>query len=94
MAVMSESAVLPAPIDTASLAAMFGMTPSLFIATLLFVSMIALALKGVALWHASRNAQLTWFIFLVVVNTFGILEIVYLLFFRPKEEEETSTEDT
>lgn len=55
--------------------------------------MITLALKGVALWHASRNAQLTWFIFLVVVNTFGILEIVYLLFFRPKEEEETSTEE-
>lgn len=91
---MIESAAIPAPMDAASLAAMFGTTPGIFIVTLLVISMIALALKGVALWHAARNAQLTWFIFLVVVNTFGILEIVYLLFFRPKDEEETSQEDT
>jgi methionyl-tRNA synthetase len=42
--------------------------------------------KGYALWHAARGAQKTWFVFLLIVNTFGILELVYLLFFRPKEE--------
>jgi heme A synthase len=38
--------------------------------------------KGVALWNAARNSQIVWFIVLLVVNTLGILEIIYLLFFR------------
>ena len=42
--------------------------------------------KGIALWHAARNTQLAWFITLLVVNTVGILEIIYLLFFRKRRE--------
>lgn len=38
--------------------------------------------KGIALWHAGGNRQLAWFIVLLVVNTVGILEIIYLIFFR------------
>jgi len=38
--------------------------------------------KGIALWHAARNRQLAWFIALLIVNTIGILEIIYLLFAR------------
>jgi len=34
--------------------------------------------KGLALWHASRRGQYWWFIIMLVVNTIGILEIVYL----------------
>lgn len=34
--------------------------------------------KGFALWHAARNGQRNWFIALLVVNTIGILEMVYL----------------
>jgi hypothetical protein len=44
--------------------------------------------KGVALWRASRNKQLYWFIGLMVVNTFSILEIIYLAFFQKKSEEQ------
>lgn len=40
--------------------------------------------KASALWYAARAGQKAWFIILVVVNTLGILEIVYLLFFRPR----------
>jgi len=42
--------------------------------------------KGIALWHSARNKQLTWFIALLIVNTLGILEIVYLIFFKKKHE--------
>jgi len=35
--------------------------------------------KGIALWRAGRNNQLGWFIALMILNTLGILEIVYLL---------------
>ena len=41
--------------------------------------------KAFALWHAARNSQLVWYIALVVINTVGILEIIYLLFFRKKK---------
>jgi hypothetical protein len=38
--------------------------------------------KGMALWRAAKHRQLGWFIVLLVVNTAGILEIVYILWFQ------------
>lgn len=49
---------------------------------LILLIAINLVLKGYALWYAARGGQLYWFIALLVINTMGILEIVYLLFFR------------
>lgn len=40
--------------------------------------------KGFALWHSARNTQRAWFVVMLIVNTLGILEIIYLLFFRKK----------
>lgn len=37
--------------------------------------------KAIALWHAARNGQKGWFAALLVVNSMGILPIVYLRFF-------------
>ena len=37
--------------------------------------------KGFALWKAGRKNQPIWFIVLLVVNTIGILEILYLFWF-------------
>ncbi len=34
--------------------------------------------KGLALWHSGRRGQSWWFLILLVANTVGILEIVYL----------------
>ena len=34
--------------------------------------------KGLALWHSGRRGQPYWFLILLVVNTVGILEIIYL----------------
>lgn len=44
----------------------------------------SLVWKGIALWKSGRNNQLVWFIVLLIVNTVGILEIVYLLWFQKK----------
>jgi len=41
-------------------------------------------LKGYSLWYAARGSQKWWFIALLIINTLGILEIVYLIWFRPK----------
>jgi methionyl-tRNA synthetase len=59
----------------------------------LWVSLILLPLilwelvwKGIALWKSGRNNQLAWFIFILILNTAGILPIIYLLFFQKKQE--------
>ncbi|HVB35444.1 MAG TPA: DUF5652 family protein [Patescibacteria group bacterium] len=36
--------------------------------------------KGLALWHSGRRGQPWWFLILLVVNTAGILEMIYLFF--------------
>ena len=42
--------------------------------------------KGIALWYAARNSQTAWYIVMLIINTAGILEIVYLLFFRRQSD--------
>jgi methionyl-tRNA synthetase len=36
--------------------------------------------KGIALWIASRRENKLWFIALLLLNTVGILEIIYIFF--------------
>lgn len=52
-----------------------------------FVIIIVLALwdivwKGFALWKAARNNQFRWFVALLIINSIGILPIVYIKFFQ------------
>ncbi|MFH0874284.1 MAG: DUF5652 family protein [Candidatus Komeilibacteria bacterium] len=37
--------------------------------------------KGVALWKAARKNDVAWFVVLLIVNTVGILEILYIYLF-------------
>ncbi len=41
---------------------------------------ISIALKGYALWTAAKRHEKWWFIALLVINTMGIFELLYLLF--------------
>jgi len=40
--------------------------------------------KGLALWKAARGNQKYWFMGLLLVNSLGILEIIFLGFFQKK----------
>ena len=40
--------------------------------------------KGIALWKAVKNNHKWWFIALLVINTLGILEILYIFIFSKK----------
>ncbi len=40
--------------------------------------------KGLALWKAAGLKQRNWFVGILVLNTVGILEIVYLFYFAKK----------
>jgi len=35
--------------------------------------------KGLALWRAARLKQVGWYVALLVINTVGIFEIIYLI---------------
>lgn len=49
------------------------------------ISVWTLIWKGKALWKASKNNQKYWFVLLLVANTLGILEIIYIQFFQKKQ---------
>ena len=40
--------------------------------------------KGLALWNAARLSHKWWFIFILVANTVGILDIIYIYFVARK----------
>lgn len=45
---------------------------------LLLLALWSVLWKGLSLWHSGRRGQAWWFVILLVVNTLGLLEIVYL----------------
>jgi hypothetical protein len=64
-----------------------GLSAGLFWLLLAAVVVWTLVLKGFALWRAARNYQRYWFVALLVVNTFGILELIYLTWFRGDKDD-------
>jgi len=41
--------------------------------------------KGIALWKAARREDKVWFVVLLILNTLGLLEIIYI-FLVAKDE--------
>lgn len=61
----------------------FVLSPSMKI--LLAVAIIwSIIWKGIALWKAARNTHKAWFVIMLLVNTVGILEIIYIFGFGKK----------
>lgn len=56
--------------------------PIWIITTLLMIIAVwSIVWKGIALWKSSKKNHLIWFIVLLIVNTVGILEILYIFIF-------------
>ena len=51
---------------------------------LVVVILWTLIWKGMALWKAAKEGNKVWFVVLLLVNTIGILEILYLYVFSKK----------
>ncbi len=66
----------------------FGPTAllSFSLITVLFVIALVwtIVVKGYALWTAAKRNEKWWFVALLVINTFGILELAYLIFVARK----------
>ncbi len=57
---------------------------------ILIVGLIILAVwsivwKGLALWKAAKSDDKTWYIIMMVLNTSGILEILYYYFISKRQ---------
>ena len=61
-------------LDLALISAAAGISLGLLILVLIW----SLVWKAIALWKAARKGHLVWFIVLLIVNTLGILEILYI----------------
>lgn len=46
--------------------------------------------KGIALWKSARNGQMGWFVPILIINTVGILPIVYIVFFQKKKGKDSN----
>jgi hypothetical protein len=69
---------------------------SLGLAITPWVPVIALwtvAWKGWALWIAARQREKYWFIALLLLNTVGILPILYIYFFSKRKKMALITQD-
>lgn len=49
--------------------------------------------KGLALWRAAKNDSKVWYVVLLVLNTVGIVEILYYFVFGKKRTEKTLTNE-
>ena len=58
----------------------------LFLILFVLVLVWSLAWKGIALWKAARAGSKNWFVVLLIINTLGILEILYIFVFSKKEK--------
>lgn len=67
--------------------------PAWFITALIIVSLWNLVWKGLGLWYAGKHQQKGWFIAILIIDLIGLLPIMYLLWFKPKEKavEETGS---
>ena len=68
--------------------------PGTMILGLLVISVWTLIWKGFALWHSAKSQQKGWFIAILILNTLGLLPIIYLIWFKPKCESGENEEKT
>ncbi|MBN1376846.1 hypothetical protein JW949_00775 [Candidatus Woesearchaeota archaeon] len=59
---------------------LYGMSAG-YLMILIFVMIWSGVWKAIALWKSARNSHLAWFIVLLLVNTVGLLEILYIYIF-------------
>ena len=55
----------------------FGL-PLMFGSFFVIVMLWSLVWKGLALWRAAKRGEKWWFVALLLLNTMGILEIIYI----------------
>ncbi len=58
------------------MAAFLATSIGVFVITL--VALWSAVWKGIALWKAARRGETAWYVVLLILNTLGLLEIIYI----------------
>jgi len=66
--------------------------PMLMVLILPLLIAWSLVWKGWSLWVAARKGSKPWFIALLILNTCGILDILYIFWFSRNGEEKNDSE--
>jgi hypothetical protein len=54
----------------------------------LIIAVIEVVLKGFAMWKAAKKDQKVWFWLILILNTMGILPLIYLIIYRDKKKKQ------
>ena len=57
---------------------------AIFVVTVSFLAVWDIVWKAIALWKSARNNHFVWFICILIINTVGILPIIYILLNKDK----------
>lgn len=49
---------------------------------------------GLGLWKAARANDKVWFVIMLLINTVGILEIIYIYLVLPRRQKKTMVSDS
>ncbi len=79
--------------EVATLIQHLGITAKTLAIILAVISVWEIIWKGFGLWAAGRNRQPWWFVAMLVLNSIGIIPIIYLFFFQPEEAEAQDLEN-
>lgn len=66
----------------------FSSVPPGIVTLFVLLAIWSIIWKGIALWKAARNGSKAWYVVMLIVNTMGILEIVYIFFFSRKKQQQ------
>jgi uncharacterized membrane protein (DUF4010 family) len=58
----------------------------LFLTGFIILIVWSLVWKGIALWKAAQNGHKVWYIVILIANTVGILEIIYIYLYSKNEK--------
>lgn len=58
--------------------------PGIMVFGIILITIWSLVWKGLGLWFSGKNQQKGWFIAMLILNTAGLLPIIYLIWFRPQ----------
>ena len=64
-----------------ALASALGVSIESFAFLMTLLAVWTVVWKGLALWKASQKKSLLWFVILLIISDFGILEILYYFWF-------------
>ena len=71
---------------------MHSFGPMFWFAPIMFILFpLVIALKGYTLWSAAKRNETWWFIAFLLINTMGLLELIYIIFVLKKFSEKTNS---